>query len=253
VSIKLMSLIWEENNGFLNGIEKAILIRLADFGSDNGKDIFPGKNRLTLDTGFSISTVKRTLSDLEAKKIITITTRKENDKNITNLYSIDVELLKKLAELKTVDKSKVGGSDRTQGRVTVNPGGRVRVNPDPLHNNHYINNNSKPKIKSVDKSQTISSEKESSVVVILDKELEALKLCEQDRVNIIRDYDVDKIKKVIRRARSPNINNPAGYVKSALIGDWDFEDREEGNRISMSVSPYPSPEETTAMLNSRGY
>ena len=149
MSIKVMSSIWDDHSGLLTGIEKAILLRLADFGSDSGVDIWPGKSKLSKDTGFSPETIKRVLRSLSNKKIISIKHRKKdvtNDINDTNLYTINVDLFDKN---KPGDPKPIVGVGSVRPRVTVGsirpPGGvcetlqgGVCETPDPLLYNHHI-------------------------------------------------------------------------------------------------------------------
>ena len=79
MSIKVMCLIWKDHTGLLTGIEKSVLLRLADFAADDGSSIYPGYSRLVKDTGFSARTIQNTMNSLIGKGIIK-KVRKEDPK-----------------------------------------------------------------------------------------------------------------------------------------------------------------------------
>ncbi len=191
MSIKVISLIWEEHTGLLTGIEKSILIRMADFGSDDGSAIYPGKKRLALDSGFSVETIKRALSSLEEKKIITIKNRKTKDQHITNLYSINVKLLQKIINETPTKKTKGVGSVRPHPRVCETPPPRVCETPDPLDYNPYINNNR----KEITDNPKIIKPTKAAVVVFLDektKEAPVETTCNEALMKKLSDLGVNK-------------------------------------------------------------
>lgn len=144
MSIKLMSLIWDDHTGELTGIEKAVLLRMADFAAENGTQIFPSYKRLSEDTGFSESSVKRAIVALIQKKRISKTRRSRKLQHITNLYRINVTVLKEKTIVplpadyvpvhKSVDKSctkEGGGVTQTQGVVSYGHKGGVTVTDKP--------------------------------------------------------------------------------------------------------------------------
>lgn len=72
------------DSDFLNGYEKMIFIYLKRFADSEGK-CFPSISKLEL-SGFSRSTIKRTLKSLEEKKVLSIEHRKTNKGNKSNIY-----------------------------------------------------------------------------------------------------------------------------------------------------------------------
>ena len=70
-----MTLIWQDHTGELTGIEKAVLLKMADHAADNGTQIFPSIKTLALDTGFSEKTVRRAINTLIEKKRLSKTIR----------------------------------------------------------------------------------------------------------------------------------------------------------------------------------
>lgn len=94
MSIKLMNLVWEADNSNLSGIEKAILLRMADFAADDGTSIYPSIGRLEKDTGFKARSIKYSIADLEKKNILVIV----RSYGLLNHYFINV---RELTNLKT--------------------------------------------------------------------------------------------------------------------------------------------------------
>ena len=72
------------DSDFLNGYEKMIFIYLKRFADAEGK-CFPSISKLEL-SGFSRSTIKRTLKSLEEKKVLSIEHRKTDKGNKSNIY-----------------------------------------------------------------------------------------------------------------------------------------------------------------------
>lgn len=71
----------------LNGYEKLIFIILKKFANDNG-ECFPSLQKLTEISGFSKKTVQRVLKSLEEKEVLSVTHRRTQKGNISNLYTI---------------------------------------------------------------------------------------------------------------------------------------------------------------------
>lgn len=135
MSIKLMSLVWQDHTGTLAGIEKAVLLRMADFAADNGTQIFPSVKRLVLDTGFGNTAIKEAIKKLVAKKYITKTIRTNKSVHISNLYRINIATLAKAANVdNSVDKqgiNKKGGSPHDLGVGRHRQGGGSPDDCDP--------------------------------------------------------------------------------------------------------------------------
>lgn len=104
MSIKLMSLVWEDHTGELSGVEKATLLRMADFAADNGTQIFPSVKRLALDTGFSERAIQYAIGGLVDKKRLSKTVRTSKSVHITNLYRINVAILEQKANVNKIEK-----------------------------------------------------------------------------------------------------------------------------------------------------
>ncbi len=73
------------DSNLLNGQEKLVFILLKRFADLEGK-CFPSLNKLTKLSGFSKSTVQRTLKSLEEKKVLSIEHRKTDEGNKSNIY-----------------------------------------------------------------------------------------------------------------------------------------------------------------------
>lgn len=205
MSIKLMAMVWDDHSGNLTGIEKSILLRLADFAADNGTQIFPSLTTISQDTSHSRSTVIRTLQALESKKYIKKTNRQKNVTNITNLYRIDIDKLKKGSI--TVTPGVV--SHRHQGSVTVTPDPSI----DPSHRS--INNN-----KAQNQPQKTEPKKsQNDVVIKLTKILKENKIevHEKTLVSWIKAYGEKRILDSIQIMKSSkNIRNPSGWLIESL-------------------------------------
>ncbi len=133
-----MSLVWADHTGELTGIEKAVLLRMADFAADNGTQIFPSTKRLADDTGFSDKSIRRAIVSLVKKKYISKTIRTNKAVHISNLYRINVNTLQKAADMNPVKKKtpvnksgdkhgikQGGGVTETPGVGSQAPGGGV--------------------------------------------------------------------------------------------------------------------------------
>ena len=87
MSIKLMRAIWDGRESLgLSGIDAAILVKLADFAQDDGSSVYPSLEHVANKTGFSRSTIKRSIKLLCAKNILV---NVSGGKTLTNLYRID--------------------------------------------------------------------------------------------------------------------------------------------------------------------
>lgn len=138
MSIKLMSLVWQDHTGNLSGIEKAVLLRMADFAADNGTQIFPSVTRIALDTGFSDKSIRRAINSLVEKKYISKTIRSRKTVHISNLYRINTATLSKAVN-KPVDNPCIkegGGVTQTPGVGSQRPEGGVTETRDPPSNHH---------------------------------------------------------------------------------------------------------------------
>lgn len=94
MSIKLMKAIWDNRECLdLNGIETAILVKLADFASDDGSSVYPSLGKLVKTTGFSESTIQRALKSLCVRNFLTQVSKFSQRKHLTNIYKINAQAL----------------------------------------------------------------------------------------------------------------------------------------------------------------
>lgn len=121
MSIRIMSLIWSEHNGFLTSSEKAVLLRLADFAADDGSSIYPSFGTISKDTSISRRHIIKIIDELVKKDFLQKTNRERDGYNMTNLYKINVNRLNEIV------------STVRQGSITSAP----RVVP-PVHPIHHI-------------------------------------------------------------------------------------------------------------------
>lgn len=67
MSIKIMNLVWDHESNRLSPTEKIILVKMADYGNDEGTNIFPSYKTLARKTNLSSKTVYRSIKSLIAK------------------------------------------------------------------------------------------------------------------------------------------------------------------------------------------
>ena len=90
MSIKLMRAVWNSRKSLgLSGIDAAILVKLADFAQDDGSSIYPSLEHLANQTGFSKSTIQRSLKLSCTKNILVNISDVSGRKTLTNLYKIN--------------------------------------------------------------------------------------------------------------------------------------------------------------------
>lgn len=133
MSIKLMSMVWDDHTTELTGIEKSVLLKLCDCAADDGTRAFPSVPTISLATGFCVSSVQRAVKSLQSKKRLTRQFRKK-DKivNLVNNYRINVAELQMAAT--SVDKGqkyKGGGVSQLPGVVSHSYQGGVSQLPNP--------------------------------------------------------------------------------------------------------------------------
>lgn len=173
MSIKLMSLIWQDHTGELTGIEKAILIKMADYAADNGTQIFPSVKTLALDTAFSEKTVRRAINTLIEKKRLTKTIRSRKAVHISNLYRINTAALQQAAPVnKPVNKrgiTKEGTPSQSVGVLPERPEGTPSQTSNPPPNHHIDPPLAKDTINCLKNEQQEPSKQSPSKIPLADK------------------------------------------------------------------------------------
>ena len=279
MSVKVMSLVWSARGNTLTSSEKSILLRMADYGSEDGNGIYPSITTLSLDTSISRSTVIRVISSLEEKGIL----KKKHQfrKNLTltsNLYSINISKLSSLSKVKGSEpsiqggvKSKNGGSEvekwghlntqsssvtKTLGVVSPRHQGSVTTTPlDPLIDPPYRNNNSKPR-KLIDKTPQAGNPSTGNVVVFCDEEktlkteLKKVSLNEFDSNFLIRTYGIEKVSEKLKMLTDLKTNpeNPVGWLKAACKREFGPNEHQDKGSIE-KTSSRASIEETKIKAN----
>jgi DNA-binding transcriptional regulator YhcF (GntR family) len=216
--MKLMTLVWEDHTGELTGIEKAILLKLADHSSEDGRRIFPSLDTVSNHTGFSRSTVIRTLKTLEEKKRIRRTKRRKGIAYMSNSYIINVNLLHKKAEISRVDKLKKGSVRETLGVVSERHQGSVRETPDPSHDPSLRNNNKEPSVDKSENKEEVAVSKKDVVVDKLVKELKKINVTPTSIEHWIRKYGRERIAEKLEHMKTLT-NEPrsrASWLSAAL-------------------------------------
>lgn len=84
--------VWDYNGKDLNGVQTAILARMAWYASSAGRDIFPSKETLVEQTKFSLSAVKSAIKYLIQNNFLIECTKSKGRHSTT--YRINLERLK---------------------------------------------------------------------------------------------------------------------------------------------------------------
>lgn len=72
MSIIIMKLVWDDDSGRLTPTEKLLLTKLADYGSEDGLNIYPSYKTISRKTNLSRATVVRVIQSLKAKGFISL-------------------------------------------------------------------------------------------------------------------------------------------------------------------------------------
>lgn len=121
MSIKLMSQVWEKE---LNHSEQAILLAMADFADDDGRNCYPSYKRLAWKTGYSERQVARIIKGLCAQGILSIA--RESTQHQSTHYWIRLDKARnkepfRVDTMSTLEESRVDICD-IQGRQMEHPG-----------------------------------------------------------------------------------------------------------------------------------
>ena len=117
MSTKLTSYVWDvcASTG-MKGTRLLVLLRLADFSNDEGIS-FPSKETIARQTGASKSAVKSALNSLQRDNWVSTQSRRNGQRNDSNLYYINVPKLKKLAlEIANSQQPNFDPSDSDQSK-----------------------------------------------------------------------------------------------------------------------------------------
>lgn len=96
MSVQMTALVWHIP---LPSTKKLVLLRLADFASEAGKNIFPSVARVALECGVSERTLQYTLRDFEEEGLLIVIDRAGGGRNHTRVYAFDVDLMRERAAL----------------------------------------------------------------------------------------------------------------------------------------------------------
>jgi hypothetical protein len=94
--------------GGLTPTHKLVLLALADHASEDGRNVYPGVNRLMLKTGLSERAIRKTLSDLRSKECRLLIVVKKATQHYPTQYAID---LRKLDSMRNPDLHDVPSED----------------------------------------------------------------------------------------------------------------------------------------------
>ena len=117
MSTKLTAYVWDvcASTG-MKGNKLLVLLRLADFSNDDGIS-FPSKETIARQIGASKSAVKSALNSLQRDNWISAQSRRNGQRNDSNLYYINVPKLKKLSlEIANSQQPNFDPSDSDQSK-----------------------------------------------------------------------------------------------------------------------------------------
>lgn len=92
MSIHVMRAVWESPRE-IDGLTKYVLLRLADFASDDGGSVFPSLGRVAEDCRIGERTVRNAFRALEAAGILVMTAAEDAARHKPRTYRIDLEAL----------------------------------------------------------------------------------------------------------------------------------------------------------------
>ena len=144
MSVKISLLIYGVDNQYLTATEKHVLSRLALFGGDDGRKIFPSYARLAKETGFNKRAIIRIVKRLMNKGFLAKKKRKKGREYNSNYYTINLETLKSYQNLDT-STIEEGGSD-----LASSPSGSQSLpsgieSPPLVTDGHYPSGTGSPK------------------------------------------------------------------------------------------------------------
>lgn len=109
MSKKIESMVWDIT--FPTQSQKLILLKLADYGNDEGASIYPARDTLAEKVGCSLATVKSALKAFRECGILTVLKEGGSGPRDTTHYGLNIELIKALSEGACTI---TGGSDRLE-------------------------------------------------------------------------------------------------------------------------------------------
>jgi hypothetical protein len=109
MSKRVESMVWDVT--FPTQSQKLILLKLADYGNDEGSSIYPARDTLADKVGCSLATVKSALKAFRECGLLTVLKEGGNGPRDTTHYGLHVEMIKALAEGRA---SITGSSDKLQ-------------------------------------------------------------------------------------------------------------------------------------------
>lgn len=116
-----------QGTGILKACAKAVVNALADRGSDEGENMFPGVGRISRETCLDERTVKRVLNHLDAKEVTVVTGQREDTgANIRKFGAWYHARSAKLEQAEGVVSRPGGGGDSSDTGVVSHPPNRSR-------------------------------------------------------------------------------------------------------------------------------
>lgn len=95
MSVIVSALCWKLR---LSGTDKLILMRLADFASDDGTRIYPAVRSVADECGVSERCVQYTIRKLQAAGVLVMLGEGKGGRNRTTEYAIDIEAVRDFVE-----------------------------------------------------------------------------------------------------------------------------------------------------------
>lgn len=259
MSIKLMSMIWADRSGLLSPTETSILIRMADFGADDGSSIYPGITRLTEDCKISRTSVKDSLRSLKEKGFLIVAQEAVKRLHKATVYRINVEYLTELSKKNEgVDKIKKPTPPRAPAdpgaRAGAALGARAPADPQPLLTTVIKNQQQLSKRSDLKLEAPLGIKPNEGQVVVLDFLEKEAKFLKSAAIELIEQYGVPRLKVVIKgleNTKSP-VSNFGAWILKALRQGWEFPEPKKRTekpaekRSSFAVQNIPGLEESRA-------
>lgn len=252
MSFEIARAVWNYTGTDLNGVQTAILARMAWYASDGGRDIYPSLKKLCQQTKFGETAVREAIKYLIKNEFLTVSYQSSG--HHTNQYCINLKRLELVNEFD--DKSSSielsTGESAKRGPRETNPSSNGGYTPRetqgiPLATRTQYTNN-KNNIKNnnvVDKTKTANR----AIGNELTKLATSLGVDQFVMDSLAKQYPQDKIfQKLKLMSRTPGVTTPGGWLRTALKQDYP---QPENSFQPVAICAVRGIEETQAYLASQ--
>jgi DNA-binding MarR family transcriptional regulator len=260
MSIKLMSMIWADRSGLLSPTETSILIRMADFGADDGSSIYPGITRLTEDCKVSRTSVKDALRSLKEKGFLIVAQEAVKRLHKATVYRINVEYLTELSKKNdVVDKIKKQPPPRAPADPGARPGAalgaRAPADPQPLLTTVIKNQQQLSKRTDLKLEAPLGIKPNEDHVVVLDFLEKEAKFLKSAAVDLVEQYGIPRLKVVIRGLESTKspVSNFGAWILKALRQGWEFPEPQKRTEKPIETRSHHARQNIPSLAESRAW